>query len=121
MENILLESGKRLKEVRQIINEGGKLSVSQFAFILDESSEKIRNYELGRTQISIVLLSKLYERGVNPTYIITGNESFFANNDEGEKLKANISKHQKMIDSKIISKINRIEDEVKEKIINISK
>lgn len=97
--------GERLKIIREIMNSGSKLSSSQFAFLLDESPQKIRNYEMGRTIIPIHLLSKLYEIGINPSYIVTGLGDFFANNPKGKILRQNLLENFDRIDSKIIHRI----------------
>jgi len=80
------EVGLRLRQIREIMNEGSKLSSIQFGYLLDENGDKIRNYEIGRASIPIRLLYNLYKRGINPNYIITGLESIFADNEEGKRL-----------------------------------
>lgn len=105
MKNLEKESGERLKEIRMLFNEGSKLSAAQFGFLLDESPDKIRNYELGRTQISIGLLYKLYKRGINPIYIITGEGNLFTNSETGKELRQTILKRENQIDDKIIHKV----------------
>lgn len=79
--------GKRMKFIRYIINEGGKLSVEQLAFLLGETGDRLRNYELGRAALPNRLLQVLYERGFNITYIITGEGELFASNEAGIRLK----------------------------------
>lgn len=86
MEELNRTIGKRLREVREIFNEGGKLSARQFAYLVDETTDKILNYETGRAAISIQLLINLYHRGFNPVYILTGEGSMFAANSEGIKM-----------------------------------
>ncbi len=86
--------GKRLRYIREIFNEGSKLSADQFAFILDETGDKIRNYELGRAKVRVRLLHTLYYKGINPTYIITGEGEVFADNQEGRALKSKIRKNK---------------------------
>jgi hypothetical protein len=93
MENINQEIGNRLREIRDIFHEGVKLSADQFAFILDETGDKIRNYELGRAAISVRLLRKLYEKGINPTYVITGEGDIFADNTAGDKRRETIKQN----------------------------
>ncbi len=83
--NLKRDMGLRLRQVRKIFNEGGKLSAEQFAFIFGETTDKILNYELGRASIPLSLLVDLYYRGFNPIYILTGKESIFAKNSEGRK------------------------------------
>ncbi|MCX6147349.1 MAG: hypothetical protein NTW25_08885 [Candidatus Kapabacteria bacterium] len=87
MQNYYLEVGKRLREVRSIFNEGTKLSGEQFAYLLEETGDRIRNYELGRATVPVRLLFALYNRGINPIYIIAGEGSIFADNKEGKKFK----------------------------------
>ena len=88
MENFAIESGQRLRNLREILNEGGKLSADQFAFIINESQDKIINYELGRSAIPIKLLYEIYKRGFNPNYIISGTGSIFLDDEHGQKLKS---------------------------------
>lgn len=88
MENFAIESGQRLRNLREILNEGGKLSADQFAFIINESQDKIINYELGRSAIPIKLLLEIYKRGFNPNYIISGVGSIFLDDENGQKLKS---------------------------------
>ena len=106
MENINQEIGNRLREIRDIFHEGVKLSADQFAFILDETGDKIRNYELGRAAVSVRLLRKLHEKGINPTYLITGEGEIFAENRAGKKrkeiIKQNIEKGKLEANNKII-------------------
>lgn len=83
MQNYSLEVGKRLREVRSIFNEGTRLSSEQFAYLLDETGDKIRNYELGRATVPIRLLYALYQRGINPIYLISGEGNMFADNIAG--------------------------------------
>ncbi|HRP03186.1 MAG TPA: helix-turn-helix transcriptional regulator [Candidatus Kapabacteria bacterium] len=87
MENISVETGQRLRNLREILNEGGKLSAEQFAFLINESRDRIINYELGRSSIPIKLLYEIYKRGFNPNYIISGEGSLFTNNNNGNKIK----------------------------------
>jgi hypothetical protein len=82
--------GRRLKDIRMIINEGGKLSGDQFGYILGETRDNIANYETGRAGVPIRLLHELYKRGINPVYIISGEGSIFAENDAGRKFKAKL-------------------------------
>lgn len=87
MEDFAIESGKRLRNIREVLNEGGKLSSEQFAYIINESRDKIINYELGRTAIPIKLLFEIYKRGLDPNYIISGIGSLFLQNENGQRLK----------------------------------
>ena len=86
MEKINLEIGSRLREIRHLFNEGDKLSAKQFAYLLGETTDKILNYENGRASVSINLLINLYNRGINPAYILTGEGSYFAANAVGREL-----------------------------------
>jgi len=86
LEKINLEIGSRLREIRHLFNEGDKLSAKQFAYLLGETTDKILNYENGRASVSINLLINLYNRGINPTYVLTGDGSYFAANSIGQEL-----------------------------------
>jgi len=85
MQEIDSKIGERLRFIRSIFNEGGKLSANQFAHILNETVHKILNYENGRASVPPELLITLYHRGINPIFILTGEGSIFAPNEEGEK------------------------------------
>ncbi len=101
------EVGARLKQIRSIFNEGGKLSADQFAFLLGETRDKIANYELGRASLPIRVLYELYKRGINPIYIISGEDSIFANNEVGQIFK------EKIIEKiKLGAKFNSISQEI---------
>jgi len=113
MEELNRTIGKRLREVREIFNEGGKLSARQFAYLVDETTDKILNYETGRAAISIQLLINLYHRGFNPVYILTGEGSMYAANSEGIKMSNKIENkdlsdksQKKSANDKDISEIN---------------
>lgn len=86
MENLNKEIGERIRFIRSIFNEGGKLSATQFAHLLGETMHKILNYELGRAQVPPSFLVTLYKRGINPIYILTGEGSIFAPNIAGREL-----------------------------------
>jgi len=75
--------GRRLRIVRSIFNEGSKLSTEQFAYLLGESRDNIANYEHARASVPVRVLLELYCRGINPTWIITGEGSIFADNEAG--------------------------------------
>ncbi len=77
-----------MRLIRNVFNEGGKLTADQFAFLLGETRDKITNYELGRASIPIRLLYELYNRGINPIYLITGEGSCFAANKAGQEFAA---------------------------------
>lgn len=79
--------GKRIKLIRNIINEGGKLSVEQFAFVLQESGDKMRNYELGRAAVPNRVLQALHTRGFNITFIVAGEGDVFNNSPAGQRFK----------------------------------
>ncbi len=87
------EIGKRIRNIRLVFNEGGKLTANQFGFLLKESGDKIRNYELGRTPISPRVLYSLYKRGINPIYIISGEGSMFADTKAGREFAGRLSEH----------------------------
>lgn len=82
--------GSRLKEIRCMMNEGAKLSAEQFAYLLEETGDRIRNYELGRAGVPARLLYNLYYRGFNPIYILTGEGSVYAPNSKGEEIRKSI-------------------------------
>lgn len=106
MEDFALESGKRLRNIREIFNEGGKLSAEQFGFAVNESSDKIINYELGRTAIPIKLLYEIYKRGFNPNYIISGMGSLFLENENGQRIR-------KIIEDKLQNSVLTTSDRAK--------
>lgn len=83
--------GERLKKIRFIFNEGGKLSADQFAFLLGETRDKIANYELGRAGLPIRVMYELYKRGISPVFLISGEGSLFADNNEGNNFKNRIA------------------------------
>lgn len=91
MENIKKTVGERLKEVRYIFLEGEKVSRNQFAYAIGENKDNVANYEIGRANIPNRVLTTLYERGFNPTYILTGEGSLFADNESGRALRDVIS------------------------------
>lgn len=101
-----LDIGNRLKEIRNIFNEGSKLSAEQFAYLLEETGDRIRNYELGRAGIPVRLLYNLYHRGYNPIYIITGEGSVFAPNQKGKEVEENFNKKQFILTKMKIVKEN---------------
>ena len=83
------EIGIRLKSVRHIYNEGSYLTVRQFANLLYITPEKLLNYESGRSALPINVLIELYNRGINPIFLLVGEEDVFANN-AGKSLKEKI-------------------------------
>ncbi|MCX8055175.1 MAG: helix-turn-helix domain-containing protein [Ignavibacteria bacterium] len=86
MENDYLKNiGQRLRFVRSIFNEGKKLSTEQFAHLLGESRDNISNYEHARASVPARVLIELYRRGINPTWVLTGEGDVFANNLPGKQ------------------------------------
>ena len=78
MENLNKEIGQRLREIRNIANEGGNLSARQFAHLLGETTDKILNYENGRAAVTPQLLISLYRRGFSPVWLLTGDGEIMA-------------------------------------------
>lgn len=108
IENLNKRIGERIKKIREIFNEGSKLSATQFAYLLGESRDKIANYENGRTPISPQILYELYNRGISPTYLITGKGNIFAENPAGEKFKKSLAGRSNIHSSlEFISQINK--------------
>jgi len=99
--------GERLREIRQIFLEGDKVSTRQFANALGEKKDSITNYEMGKAGIPNRLLQKLYERGFNPIYVVTGEGSIFADNDRGKTIKDKI--HAKNSNNSNIQNIREID------------
>jgi len=99
--------GERLREIRQIFLEGDKVSTRQFANALGEKKDSITNYEMGKAGIPNRLLQKLYERGFNPIYVLTGEGSIFADNDRGKTIKDKI--HAKNSNNSNIQNIREID------------
>jgi len=83
--------GNRLREIRALFNEGGKISAAQFAYLLNTSRDKIANYESGRSSLPLEIVYLLYQRGINPIYLICGEGSMFASNSEGKKFELKIN------------------------------
>jgi len=86
MEDLQKNIGIRLKEVRNMFFEGGKLSARQFALAVNETKDNIANYENGRANTPNRLLVTLYNKGINPTFILTGEGSIYASNEAGNLL-----------------------------------
>lgn len=99
MEISNIAPGNRLKAIRFVFNEGKKFSAEQFAYILEESADKVRNYELGRASIPLRILDNLYHRGFNPNYIITGEGNVLLDNEAGKKLKNQMMKRNVFIEN----------------------
>lgn len=89
-ENINISIGERLKMIREIYNEGSKISTTQFAYLLDLTRDQLANYECGRSSLPVNVIYNLYKRGINPTFLIAGEENMFANNFAGTELKNKI-------------------------------
>lgn len=85
-EKIVKEMGNRLRFIRNIFHEGTRLSSNQFAHLFNESLHKILSYEQGRSAIPVNIMYQLYQRGINPIFLITGEGSIFAPNKAGEEL-----------------------------------
>lgn len=85
------EIGSRIREIREIFNEGGKMSSAQFAYLLDTSRDAIANYETGRSALPVEIVYQLYQRGINPIFLICGEGSMFASNIEGRKFEQKIN------------------------------
>jgi transcriptional regulator with XRE-family HTH domain len=86
LKNSQEDISQRLKEVRLMYSISPKLSVNEFANAIEESPFNIANYENGKANVTNRVLVKLYRIGFNPTYILTGEGSPFADNDEGRKI-----------------------------------
>ncbi|MBI5324236.1 MAG: helix-turn-helix domain-containing protein [Ignavibacteriae bacterium] len=99
MEDLQKQIGMRLREVRNIFFEGGKLSTRQFAIAVNETKDNIANYENGRANVPNRLLVTLFNKGINPTYILTGNGSIYTSNEAGQLL-------AKRAGSKVIAEAN---------------
>lgn len=111
MNDYNIEVGKRLRIVRNIFNEGGKLTADQFAFLMGETRDKITNYELGRAAVPLRVLLELYKRGINPVYIISGEGSVFTETPTGTEFLAKIIHKintEQISDRKTIRLINEI-------------
>ena len=93
MENLNKEIGQRLREIRNIANEGSNLSARQFAHLLGETTDKILNYENGRAAVTPQLLISLYRRGFSPVWLLTGEGEIMASGKvTGEQPGAGTSK-----------------------------
>ncbi|GAB1370729.1 hypothetical protein MASR1M45_07910 [Candidatus Kapaibacterium sp.] len=90
MDKYYEDVGKRLRQIRHIFNEGGKLSADQFAYLLGESRDRITNYELGRAAVPLRLLHELYLRGISPVFLISGEGPLFADNFNGKNFRTKI-------------------------------
>ncbi len=72
--------------IRERFLLGIKLSIAQFSELLGEPKYNIQAYETGRANIPNRILVNLYEKGINPTFILTGEGSAFASNSSGREL-----------------------------------
>jgi hypothetical protein len=63
--------------------------------LLDETRDKIINYELGRAAVPLRVLLELYRRGINPIYLLSGDGDIFAKNIAGKTLKEKIAEKAK--------------------------
>lgn len=88
---INIEIGERMRMVRSIFNEGRKLSAEQFAYLLNETRDRIINYEIGRAAVPLRVLIELYNRGINPIFLLTGEGEIYAKNSAGKNLKDRIN------------------------------
>ncbi len=91
MNNLNKDIGKRLKQVREIMNEGSKLTAEQFAYLLGETRDKIANYESGRAALPVRILYELFNRGISVEFILAGTGSIFADNEAGKIFESKIS------------------------------
>lgn len=109
MDNIQKIIGDRLREIRDIIFEGGRISARQFAVAVGETKDNIANYENGRANVPNRLLVALYHKGINPTYILTGEGEIFASNEEGDMIAKRIKNKGKAKSN--VAEIHRIDFE----------
>lgn len=79
------EIGSRLKLIRAEYYANFKLTIPEFAEELGETKHNIANYERGLASIPNRVLVALYRKGFNPTYILTGEGSVFAENLKGKE------------------------------------
>lgn len=80
--------GIRLRAVRSIYNEGLRFTLEQFAHILNISWEKLNNYETGRSTLPMITLYDLYQRGINPMFLLLGKGDIFSDSEEGKYKRA---------------------------------
>ncbi len=108
MKNLQIDIGSRLKEIRTRYYSKHKLSVADFAEELAESKFNIANYERGIANVTNKVLVALYEKGFNPTYILTGEGSIFADNTAG--------KNRAELTSKVIANASPVNIDISEQI-----
>lgn len=100
--------GQRLKKIRNIFNEGSKLSAKQFGFLLGMNRDKIANYESGRSSIPVSLIYSLYIRGINPIFLISGEGSVFADNQAGRDFKEKIERKMRSRNSNVLTNVREV-------------
>ncbi len=82
--------GTRLKQVRELLKaDGVPLTAASLASRLGVSRDSVTNYETGRAVMPVDILLKLYELGINPVFMLTGDGSLLADNPAGRKLSMN--------------------------------
>ena len=100
-----IEIGNRLRKIRELYLIGIKISIAQFAELVGEPKHNIAAYESGKANIPNRLFVALYERGINPVYILTGEGSVYSQNEAGKSLrnslKDRIAAENKAISSQI--------------------
>lgn len=105
--------GERLKAVREkYLMPGIKLSATQIAGILGSSNDKISNYERGISGIPNHILVGLYNSGINPVYLLTGEGDVYAANPEGRRLAEKFAEQQSRLN--VIKNVSsaQIDDQV---------
>lgn len=78
--------GKRLQEVRSKYISAGKLTAIEFADLLGESRFNIANYERGIANIPNRVLVELYRNGINPTWVLTGEQEIYVSSGKNLKI-----------------------------------
>ena len=108
--------GNRLKKIRNIFNEGSRLSAKQFGFLLGMNRDKIANYESGRSSIPVSLIYTLYIRGINPIFLISGEGSVFADNQAGRDFKEKIERKMRSRNSNVLTNVREVPADVLDEI-----
>jgi hypothetical protein len=80
------EIGLRLRTIRDQYLIGIKISTNQFAELVGEPKHNIAAYESGKANIPNRVFVALYDKGINPIYILTGEGSVYAPNKAGTTL-----------------------------------
>ncbi|MFA6569844.1 MAG: hypothetical protein WCT77_01260 [Bacteroidota bacterium] len=111
MDSLQKEIGKRLKEIRKIYLDGTSVSARQLAENIGETKDNIANYENGKANVPNRVMIALYNKGFNPVYILTGENSMFADNTAGKALNA-IIKEKNKSNVKRILKISDEQDKI---------